>query len=104
MKKLPLFTYFSLAVLCLFAFLAGFKQGNKEKVYVLPSDMKVGILETGKTGSLPAGTKLYFHSGYSEGFEIYSVYIRINGGGIPLVENEKVGLISPIYGANPAPN
>ncbi len=63
--------------------------------------MRVGLPGLKEQFFLPKGTTLYYETSYSEGVQIYKIYVQIVGPNLPLVEEKNKNSITPLYGANP---
>lgn len=69
---------------------------NNERSHVLERPLLVQGKTASSVGVLPAGTRLYYERSFAEGFDLFHLYVRIEGGEMKLTPLDRPGLIDPL--------
>lgn len=87
-------------MVCLIAGLSSLTCGEAsmktERTHVLEKPFLVQPTEGSAVGVLPAGTRLYYERSFAEGYDLFRVFVRVEGAGLRLVPVERPGLIDPL--------
>lgn len=85
------------AVWCLWLLLGcGETPMKNERSHVLEKPLLVQPKAGPSVGVLPAGTRLYYDRSFPEGFDLFHVYVRVEGAGLELSPLERPGSIEPL--------
>lgn len=80
-------------------FAARFTTDMNPEIVKLEAPLKIKS-ETGEEGILPEDTILFYVKGMSEGFDVYKVYVNIEGKPLKLKKSPKKWLIAPVWAVN----